>query len=71
MGHGEERVNGAGILYKRERAPPHWLNPLASRFSEHALHHFRERSTKACKLHAMLSDELRRSETTQCRGSLL
>ena len=28
MSHEEERVNGAGMQQKPERAPPHWLNPL-------------------------------------------
>jgi hypothetical protein len=32
MSHVEERVNGARIRNKSERAPPHWLNPLGSVF---------------------------------------
>jgi hypothetical protein len=31
MSHEGERVNGFRMANKRERAPPHWLNPLVER----------------------------------------
>jgi len=41
MSHEEERVNGVRIRDNRDRAPPHWLNPLVelSRCAANTLQH--------------------------------